>query len=237
MRDRRTFRWLVPILALVLAGTALAADSRARTPLRHVDGGLDGAPRLVTHPVDGSRWAVWSYHHGSEYDIALSILGRDGAWTEPVFLGLDDRRDQVEPAIAIDSRGNVHVAYATAETGRISLRTLPAGAQTWSAPIVVSPAGEIAGEPALRIVGDRLVIAFRAADGIEIVDRPLDSGEVFGTHGIQEGPDVVDPLGRLVSRDTRARPSDGGFGSSEEAETGDKRTVGPSARTGNSSDN
>lgn len=230
MRNRSMFRWLIPFVAFAIAGCVLAADSRTVVPSRHIDGGLDGPPAVAENPVDGSRWAVWSYHHGREYDLAVSVLGPDGVWTEPSFLGLDDRRDQIDPSIVVDPRGNVHVAYVTADTDRVTLRTLPAGTSTWSAPVLVSQPGQTAGSPALRIVGDRLVIAFRTADGVEIVDRPLDAGAGFGTHGIQEGPDVVDPLGRVVRRDARSQPSDGGFGSSEEAENGDRRTVGPSAK-------
>lgn len=47
---------------------------------------------------------------------------------------------------------------------------------------------------ALFFVGDRLLNVYRAVHGLGWVDLPT-RGTVYQAHGIQDGPDGVDPLG------------------------------------------
>ena len=53
---------------------------------------------------------------------------------------------------------------------------------------------DIASTPSLLLVGDRLIVAYRNARGVGVVNLPVVSGEA-GTEGIQDSPDGVDPLG------------------------------------------
>lgn len=46
----------------------------------------------------------------------------------------------------------------------------------------------------LRLVRDRLIMGFRISLGIVMVDLPI-VGDDYQLHGIEDGPDGIDPLG------------------------------------------
>jgi hypothetical protein len=46
--------------------------------------------------------------------------------------------------------------------------------------------------PLVRVVADRLVVAFRTALGLDLVDLPL-LGPRVGNHGSGDGPDTLPP--------------------------------------------
>ena len=94
-------------------------------------------------PGAGDVWAAWSYRNGAEYDIAVSVLV-DGRWSEPTLLEAGSGRDEVEPALSVDKRGNLYLAYSTRREEAVYLTVLPAGASQWSAEVPLSTAGESA---------------------------------------------------------------------------------------------
>jgi len=198
--------------AVALAASIPVHSARAgRTlPDRYAPGSLDGTPVVVEHPFDGSTWSVWSYRNGAEYDIALSIRDADGAWSEPTFFGLDDDLDQVDPALAFDPTGTAYLAFAVRQTGTVQFALRVGGTRTWVGPAVASPADVRSSNPAVRIVGDRVVLAFRAGDSVAIADYAIAPGLRVTTHGIQEGPDVIDPLGRQADRGDGSEGTPGG---------------------------
>jgi len=162
-------------------------DARdARTPHRFLPNSLDRGLIEVGNPVDGRTWAVWSYRNGAEYDIAMSFVTASGAWSEPAFLGLDDGRDQIEPALVADTAGTLYLAYAELETNRVLLSVLPAHGANWTQPVILAESA-LSRAPALRMVGDRLIVAYRAAEGIRIVDLPSFSSGA--NQSIFDGPD------------------------------------------------
>lgn len=199
MRDRRAFLSFVLAL-LAFVGSAVAApvksspagSSPRSAPPAEFASDIDGS--LTTSMGPGGReWAVWSFRAPGEFDIAVAFRDGRGLWSTPSFVGRRDRLDEVDPVITVDALGTVYAAFATRGAGHVSLAVLPAGASTWLGPAVISGA-EVASSPAIRIVGDRVVVAFRTAAGVGIAEFPI-AGSPAQIFGIQDGPDGVDPLG------------------------------------------
>jgi hypothetical protein len=201
--------FLALFLATALTGSATAASATKKSLPRSTPKGsvvtdhvpqLDGPLTTLTGP-DGRTWAAWAYRAAGELDIAVS--SRDAnttTWSAPIFFGRRNRVDEIDPAIAVDSLGAAYVAFATTNPPRVSVAVLPAGSLVWSEPVIVSGT-EAASSPALLLVGDRLIVAYRSARGVGMVDFPtVGSGNQI--NGIQDGPDGVDPLG---ARDRTAR--------------------------------
>jgi hypothetical protein len=174
-----------------LAGSLAWAGPHGRQlPHRYLPGSLDGRLVEVTNPADGTLWSAWAYRNGAEYDLALSFRDELGFWSEPLLIGADDGLDQTQPALAADSRGNVYLAYTEQRPDRIMLCWLQAGTTTWSDPVALTELGIRAMYPALRVVGERLVVAFRSGRGSVILDLPL-LESVVGT-SMNDGPDPVE---------------------------------------------
>ena len=188
MLNPRTIRITALVLAFCLASFSLAAAQLRDPPRRYNPRSLDGALVTVFNAVDGRTWSAWAYRAGAEYDIAISYRDDSGAWSEPVFLGAHDRGDQVHPALVADPTGNLYLAYTDRGTGAVVLTALPVGSDTWFEPVPVTRADERGHLPALSVVRDRLVIAFRAGTGIIIRDFPLLPASHTGG-SINDGPD------------------------------------------------
>jgi len=186
MRNRRTSRVLACFAA---AGFGVCAWAGPAPAPRDYVARIDGVPVVAVAP-DGRSWSVWAYRASGEFDIAVSVREPSGAWGTSSFVGRRDGVDQMDPALAIDAAGNVYVAYATRTPQRIYTTILVAGETTWSEPALISP--EVGASPALRIVGDRIVLAYRTSRGIRMVDFPL---LIATPDGIQDGPDTSGPLG------------------------------------------
>lgn len=201
-------RILVSALTLfALADAASAGPSQSDLRLRGFVAGYDGRPVVVSSPVDGREWAAWTYRNGTETDIAIATRVAGGDWTDPAFLGRNDRMDEAEPALAIDAAGHLYLSFSSRQSGRVFLTALPAGARGWVPFLAISPEGVRSGAPALRVVADRVVVAYRSGRSTAIVDFPL-FGSRAGTNGIQDGPDGVDPLGQTPPPDPGSPPAD-----------------------------
>lgn len=211
MRNRFATLLTVSLVVCSLGWTQVAAvDASRGAPHRYNPRSLDGPLVQLANPIDGRTWSAWSYRDGAEYDIAISYLDGSGFWSEPSFLGRQDRRDQVQPTMIVDGSGHVYLAFADRAAGSVMLSVLAAGTDTWSEPLAVSDPGTRAFMPALSIVGTRLVIAYRSGTSIEIRDLPLLS-TVFTGQGITDGPD---PFGTTydASGGGQGGGSDGGNG-------------------------
>ena len=170
----------------MLVSLASAAD--LKHPPRYLPNALDSGLVQVANPQDGRTWAAWAYRNGAEYDIALSSATPDGEWTEPVLFGLDDGKNQVQPAMAIDGFGNLYLAFIEGGSGRVLLTQRIAGLEVWSDPVSLGALGGRGVAPALKVVGDRLVVAIAVKGGIEILDLPLSFPAIHG-NGLQDDPD------------------------------------------------
>jgi hypothetical protein len=178
-------------LGAVLCGAGLALAS-PDVPLRFAARNLDRGLVTVENPVNGRTIAAWSFRVGRQYDLALSIRDAGSTvWSEPQIFGAADAFQQEQPALAVDVAGNVYVAYAVRETGQIMLTTLREGADAFAAPIPVTTGTGRRGNPALRIVGARLIVAYRIGASIQIADLPLLAPEQIRGNIGGEGPDTL----------------------------------------------
>lgn len=189
---------IVAVVALTITLPAAAA-SRYDGSNRFVSPRIDGDPVVIQNASSGEVWSAWAYAQGGEFDIALSSRDAAGRWSSPVFIGRGDRADQIEPALAADGAGVIYLAYSDRGTGRIRIAVLAPTAGAWR-PFAEIPATEgTAAAPAIRVVGNRLVVAFRAARSVEIVDVPLFGA--ISTDGIDDGPDPFGGANRDESGD------------------------------------
>jgi len=184
---RKSVTVIVTILTILALGTSVFAETPRGLPHRYAPNSLDGRLTQVTRVEGGRTLAAWAYRNGPEYDIAVSRVDDNGRWTEPVFIGIDDGRDQVQPALAIDPDGNAYLAFADRAEGRILLSALCADGNAWSRPIALTAPGAEAASPALLVVGDRLVVAYQTGDELKMIDLPL-----TGTDGIASLLTIVD---------------------------------------------
>ena len=190
MRWNNRLLFCITCCCSLLAATAASAEDVS--PLRYLPQ-ADGRLALADSPVDGSRLAVWAYANGSEFDLAISARSADETWSEPVVLGLDDGVNQIQPAVVIGADGTAFVAYATS-AGRIEMITSDLAVADWSTPAAVTPRGVRASAPALMIVGNRLILAYRAGrrtvirDFVISLPDPADA-QIGGL--LQEGPSPV----------------------------------------------
>lgn len=218
MRSSRTVLSLL-LGALLATGAVLAAPvrpsdgPRAKVPAPAADDyvpAIDGPITTVQGP-DGTLWGVWSYRASGEFDIALASRDASGIWSAPTFVGRRDGVDQQHPVLAVDAIGTLYLAYDTKSPSGVSVAVRPAGSATWIQPYVL-PADPSASSPALRIVGNRLIVAFRTSQGVGLLDLPT---LVPGALGIQDGPDSVDPIGMTgTGSGAPAPPGSGGDGGS-----------------------
>jgi hypothetical protein len=176
-----------------LTGAAAAGpDSKNFAGAGHVPQ-LDGPVTTVATP-DGRTLAAWAYRTSGEFDIAVTVRDADSqTWSVPVFFGSRNGSDELQPAMTIDSRGTVYVAFATVNPSRVKLSVLHPGSDAWSAPVTVSGT-DIASSPTLMVVGERLIVGFRTARGVGLVNLPIsDPGNEV--NGLQDGPDTSGPPG------------------------------------------
>jgi hypothetical protein len=200
MANHRAF--LAVFLAPALMGSAATASAARDVRSQPAANGsivtdhipqFDGPLTIVTG-ADGRTWATWTYRAAGEFDIAVSSREASGtAWSAPIFFGRRSGSDEIDSTVAVDSQGATYVAFATTNPSRVAIAMLAAGSSTWSAPVIVSGT-EAASSPALRLVGDRLVVAYRTVRGVGMVDLPT-IGSGNHTDGINDGPDGIDPLG------------------------------------------
>ncbi|MDX1388623.1 MAG: hypothetical protein R3344_05510 [Acidobacteriota bacterium] len=179
-------RLLAFAVVVVLAFTGVLAQDTRDLPHRYSPRLLDGTPVVVTDELTGTAWSAWTYRLRGESDIALSFRDANGTWSEPVFIGVGDRLDQVEPALALDARGNFYLVFAVGQTGSIHATALGTGRTDWFSPTRVTGPDELASSPSLRVVDDRLVMAYRVGREVRIVDWQLLGA--FNPNGTQEGP-------------------------------------------------
>ena len=213
---------LVGLLALAFFGTAHAGlRAKAKVPHRYSPGALDQSPALATDPLSGATWSAWAYRTGGEYAIALSISDADGFWSEPTFIGLDDRLDQMDAALLADASGNLYLAYAVRETGTVHMSAFHAGSDDWFEPQQVTQVGERASSPTLSVIGDRLVLAYLSGrNQVRVLDWALLPPLKFDPNGVQEGPDgfplptkhYESPGDDEADLPAEEEPSPGGFG-------------------------
>ena len=138
------------------------SEPSGRTHVLNPEGAAndDGRPSIVLHPVTRMPIVAWSQRSADGYDIVVSRFV-NGTWTTPAVVagGADDQRDA---HLTVDrASGAVHLFYRTGgAAARIEHRQAPASGDDWSAPTVVSQAGEIAVRPTAAWHAGRLLVAY-----------------------------------------------------------------------------
>lgn len=174
-------------------------------PHRYSMADRDGDPVYVTDPATGISWSAWAYRASGEFSIALAVRSPGERWSEPVFLGLDDGLDQIEPVLAVDGWGNFYLAYTQREEGAIRMSALPVGRDVWFEPRTVTARADFASSPAMLVVRDRLVLAYRAGLEVKLLDWALlGPPGTYSAKGIQDGPDGF-PLPMAETEDQDGR--------------------------------
>ncbi len=176
---------------LLVAGSSPCAAAGLDLPRRHYVPRFDGAPVVAVDPASGSVWSAWTYRLGGESAVAVAVRRAGEPWAEPTFFGLDDGLSQAQPALLVDGDGIVYLAYAVRETGAIEMSAFYPGREAWFDPQTVSDPSERGSAPALKLVADRVVLAYRVAGapGIQLRDWPKLPSPRMLPEGIQEGPD------------------------------------------------
>lgn len=205
----RRFRTIPVLATAVLCAAPLLAAGPAEPRPRFHRAGLDGAPVLVELPAQGRSISAWTWREAGETDIAVSIRDLEGRWSDPFRFGERDGFDQVEPAMVADPQGHVYLVFAVRDTGALALAVLAAGSDTWTPPLELVPSGSGASSPALRVVRDRLVVAWKEGGAIRVADFALVGGGNRAS-GVQDGPDGFNPLGEAPIPHAPPGPGDRG---------------------------
>lgn len=198
---RKTLALLVAFACLIVCSQTFAGRGRdVGRPHRFAPESRDGDLVQVQNPTDGRNWAAWAYRNGAEFDLAIAATDAAGFWSEPVFVGLDDGSDQIQPAITVDGLGTIYLAYVDRAADTILITALRAGTDAWSMPTALTEPSAHGRSPSLAVVGNRLVVAYRSGDEVRIMDLPLlpALSPTLGTHGINDGPDptgIIDDSG------------------------------------------
>ena len=192
MRKRRLTSILtragIALAALSLTSAAVASEP---APLRYLPQHDRGLTSKV-NAVEESRIAAWSYRQGGDFTLAIAQRDENG-WSEPILIGDSDGVAQLDPSIAVDSRGTTYLAYAESN-GSIRIVWRRAGTESWSSPQALIPNGSRAAAPVLSIVGDRLVLAYRTGRRVQLLDMSLVPQQLpDGTISSQEIQDTPDP--------------------------------------------
>jgi len=145
---------------------------------------------MKVNPKDGRTWTAWTYRQGAETDIAISYRQSDGRWSEPTLFGTQDGIEQTQPTLVIDFNGNVYVAWAEADTGRVMLTARGFAVNYWSSPKVVNSSRLQGSAPALMVSAHRrLVVGFVADGRVRLVEFRL-LPKTVATQ-MSDGPDPV----------------------------------------------
>ncbi len=127
----------------------------------------DGPPDIKVKTVteDPEPIGVWAYNTGTDHDIAFSEW--DGnAWTPTAFL-TSGVEDELDPRLAIESDGTLHVVWWTAEVSpKIYLATRPAGSSTWDPAVLVTDIGEKGRRPSVAVEDSTLRVAYERDSSI-----------------------------------------------------------------------
>lgn len=194
MRERRAFprrlAWVLAVSAIFSTAQARGLDPSA-VPHRYLGEGPDRGLVSATNPLDGRVWSAWAYRSGAEFDIAVSVREASGAWSEPVFLGAGDGRDQIDPALVFDAQGNLYLAHVVRDSSQIQVSMLAAGATRMTSPVIVSVPGERAASPSLMLTDTYLMVGYRV--GSRVVLRSVSLAPATRPFGVQDGPDGFPP--------------------------------------------
>jgi hypothetical protein len=120
----------------------------------------DGPPSLMASPSSGLAAAAWSRNSASGFDVVVSRF--DGtSWTEPQVVAGAPDVNELDPQLVAAPDGSVHLFYwSDGPSPQVFYTSTPAGMATWSAPIPVSPPGQLTCRPAGVFFGGVLRVVY-----------------------------------------------------------------------------
>jgi hypothetical protein len=123
----------------------------------------DGQPSTLVHPITGEPVVAWARNTSGGFDVVISRF-HDGAWTEPVVVA-GGLVDEIDPSVAADAEGTIHLAYATdGEERAIWHVEGEADLSSWSEPVRVSETEAEASRPDVIVHESVLRVVYESHD-------------------------------------------------------------------------
>ena len=118
----------------------------------------DGIPSMEALP-DGRVLVAWARNSAQGYDVVASVHTA-GGWSAAQVIAASTE-DEVDPALAVETDGTVHVVYTVVGQGsRVVHRQAPFDLSLWSGELQVSQPGELARRPSAAWDGQALRVAY-----------------------------------------------------------------------------
>jgi hypothetical protein len=123
----------------------------------------DGTPSMLTNPATGLLVVAWARNSASGFDVVISRF-ENGTWSVPQVV-IDTPANALDPQLVLDASGSIHMFYwLDGTTPQVFLVQAPADLSSWSAPVLVSQAGQAACRPAGVVYQDALHVAYEVHD-------------------------------------------------------------------------
>lgn len=157
-RKRAVSRWLIGLGLVVLAGSLLVALSRSElvpfAPAERLTGTATNERnvQLLAAP-DGTLHAVFEKDLGPVLGYGVMYMNHSGAtgWSTPVPIPSPDPNNNVNPALARDAAGVIHVVFENQDTHKIYHSRNDLGGQFRPAQLVHTLTGTTAARPQVRV--------------------------------------------------------------------------------------
>ncbi|HEX5043317.1 MAG TPA: hypothetical protein VFV75_10455 [Candidatus Polarisedimenticolaceae bacterium] len=121
----------------------------------------DGTPSIEVLP-DGRVLAAWARNSPQGFDVVMSV--HDPAGWSPVQVISGSAESELDPSLAVEANGTVHVVYTVldpqAQESRVAHRQAPPNLAAWSAELPVSAPGELARRPSAAWDGQSLRVGY-----------------------------------------------------------------------------
>ena len=154
----------------------------------------DGVPSVVTNPITGLPWAVWSFNDDGDQELAVSLFdGRN--WSAPALLGeAGNGLQDLEPKLAFSSSGQPYVVWwrLSADGVEQSVWMTTRSAGQWLEPARLTSTRMRASRPTVLIAGLSILVAFDTEQGIRLTTYSLTSLPTGG-YDPAGGTDGADP--------------------------------------------
>ncbi len=148
----------------------------------------DGRPDFDFYGSDPV--AVWSYHTGSDHDIAFTRWNGE-SW-DPIEFLTSDLSDDLDPRVYVDSVGTIHVVWWIPGTPG-SIHHVSGTPGNWGTEVAVAAVGQ---RPSIGDFGGSLAVAYERPtnEAQEIVVTVLDGHEPDQGVAMVQRPDRLDPV-------------------------------------------
>ncbi len=160
----------------------------------------DGAPATLIHPLTGEPIVAWARHLSGTFDVVISRF-HDGAWTEPVVVA-GEIADEIDPSLAADADGTIHLVYATDGEDRAIWHVEGAAdLSSWTEPVRVSETGVEASRPDVVVHASVLRVVYESHDlGFGSTPKTIVLSRREGSEFVREVVAITGHAGPAVPR-------------------------------------